>query len=111
MVALSPELPDNSLSTKEKGLLQFAVLSDVGNKVAHQYGVAYKLPDDLINAFKGRLDLPKLNGDPSWELPLAATYVIGADSKIAYAFIDADYRKRAEPADIIHALKSLQAKH
>lgn len=105
LVALSPELPDESLSTAEKQHLEFPVLSDVGNKVAHQYGVAYKLPDSLIEAFKGRLDLPKKNGDDSWELPLAVTYVIGSDSKIVYAFVDADYRKRAEPADAIRAVK------
>jgi peroxiredoxin/YHS domain-containing protein len=108
LVALSPELPDNSLTTKEKEGLQFAVLSDKGNAVARQYGVAYRLPDELIAAFKGRLDLPRLNGDDSWELPLAATYLIGQDGTIAYAFIDADYRKRAEPAALLEALEKLR---
>lgn len=109
LVALSPESPDESLSTKEKQALKFAVLSDTGNKVARQYGVVYKLPDSLIEAFKGRLDLPTKNGDDSWELPLAVTYVIGQDSKIAYAHISADYRTRAEPAELIASLKKLAA--
>ncbi|MBX3358919.1 MAG: redoxin domain-containing protein [Phycisphaeraceae bacterium] len=109
LVAVSPQMPDSSLSTQEKNLLEFAVLSDPGNSVAHQYGVAYRLPESVVNAFKGRLDMPRFNGDDSWELPLPVTYVIGKDSRIAYAFIDADYRKRAEPADILAALRALQS--
>jgi peroxiredoxin len=39
IVAISPQLPDHSLSTQEKDELTFAVLSDVGNKVASQFGL------------------------------------------------------------------------
>ena len=70
LVALSPETPDNSLSTAEKNHLDFEVLSDRGNKVAHAYGVAYKIPKVVADQFKGRLDLAKYNGDDSGELPL-----------------------------------------
>lgn len=107
LVALSPELPDNSLSTKEKNNLAFTVLSDTGSAVARAYGVSYRLPDSLIDAFKGRLDIPAANGDDSWELPLGVTYVIATDGTIAYAYLNADYRQRAEPSEIIAALKAL----
>jgi len=110
LAAISPQLPDESLSSAEKQNLEFPVLSDVGNKVAHQYGVAYKLPESLVEAFKGRMDLANRNGDDSWELPLGVTYVIGRDSKVAYAFVHADYRKRAEPAEIIQAVKQSSEK-
>ncbi len=107
LVALTPEKPDNTLTTAEKNALQFAVLSDTGNKVGHLYGIVYKMPGSLVEKFKDRLDLPKINGDESWELPLAATYVIGRDGKITHAFVNADYRKRDEPEAIIAALKKL----
>jgi peroxiredoxin/YHS domain-containing protein len=108
LVALSPQLPDSSLSTAEKDKLEFPVLSDVGNKVARQYGIVYTMAPEVREALKGRLDLAKYNGDETWELPLAATYVIAKDGKVAYAFVDADYRKRAEPAEIVAALKQLR---
>ncbi len=110
LVALSPEMPDNSLTTAEKNHLDFEVLSDRGNKVAHAYGVAYKIPKVVADQFKGRLDLAKYNGDDSGELPLGATYVIDRDGVIRYAFVDADYRKRAEPSDVIAALRGLEKK-
>lgn len=109
LIAISPELPDSSLDTAKRQQLEFSVLSDAGNNVARQYGLAYKLPEELVQSFKGRLDLPKRNGDASWTLPLAATYIVGQDGKIAKAFIEADYRNRAEPSEIVAALKAMSA--
>src|SRR5580658_6263784 len=43
IVAISPRLPDNSLTTQEKDELTYPVLSDVSNKVARQFGVAFRL--------------------------------------------------------------------
>ncbi len=106
LVAISPETPDNSLSTKEKNALEFFVLSDSGNAVAKRYGIAYKLPQVVVDQFSGRLDLSKFNGDSSNELPLSATYVIGQDGRVTYRFVDSDYRNRAEPADVLAAVKN-----
>ncbi|MEZ5357295.1 MAG: peroxiredoxin-like family protein [Candidatus Zixiibacteriota bacterium] len=107
LVGVSPEIPDSSLSTKEKSLLHFQVLSDVGNQVARKYGIVYTLPDVVAEVFKGRLDLAAYNHDNSNELPLAVTYVIDTDRTIRYAFINGDYKQRAEPDDIIEALKTM----
>ena len=105
LVAISPETPDNTLSTAEKNHLDFEVLSDHGNKVAHAYGVAYKIPRVIAEQFKGRLDLARHNGDESGTLPLGATYVIDREGTIRYAFVDADYRKRAEPSHVLAAVR------
>lgn len=107
LVAISPQTPDNSLTTQEKNALNFAVLSDEGNKVASQWGIAYTLPAGLQEAFKNRLDLKKYNGGDGTQLPLSATFVVAKDGTIAYAFVDADYTKRAETSEIIAALKTL----
>jgi peroxiredoxin len=110
LVAISPETPDNSLSTTEKNHLDFAVLSDRGSNVARAYGVSYKIPKVIAEQFQGRLDLPKYNGDDSGELPLGVTYVIDREGIIRYAFVDADYRKRAEPTDVLAALRGMNKK-
>lgn len=105
LVAVSPEIPDSSLSTKEKDSLNFEVLSDAGNAVAKTYGVAYTIPDTIRAMFTERL--AGYNGDSSLTLPIAATYIINTDRLITYAFIDGDYKKRAEPADLLEGLKKL----
>ena len=107
LVAITPETPDNSLTTTEKNKLEFVVLSDAGNQLAHKYGLVFKLPEKVSPLYKQFIDLSKYNGDESDELPLAATYVIDKAGKIRYSFIDANYTTRAEPADIVEALKTL----
>ncbi len=104
LIALTPELPDKSLSTSEKHELGFEVLSDVGNKVAREYGIVYKLTDEVAEMYNASFGMEKYNGDQSNELPLAATYVINEDGEIIYAFLDAEYRNRAEPSEITKIL-------
>jgi peroxiredoxin len=111
LVAISPQTPDNSLTTVEKGGLGFEVLSDRGNKTARAFGVAYEVPAVVVDQMKGRLDLGKFNGDSSNELPLGATYVIDQGGIIRFAFVDADYRKRAEPSAVVGALQGLKKAH
>lgn len=110
LVALTPELPDSSLSTAEKNDLSFTILSDVGNVVARRYGVVFKLTDDVAARYQKGFDLHSYNGDETDELPLAATYVIDTDGVIRYAFLDVDYRNRAEPDDILKELQNLESR-
>ena len=108
LIALTPELPDNSLSTSEKNNLEFTVLSDVGNTIGKEYGVVFKLTDDVASIYQNGFGLNEKNGDDSNELPLAATYIIDKNGIIQYAFLDADYRERAESSEIIEALEKLK---
>ena len=105
LIALTPELPDQSLNTAEKHHLQFEVLSDVGNNVAKEYGIVFKLTKDVAANYQQAFDLHSHNGDESDELPLAATYIIGQDAIIQYAFLNVDYKYRADPEVIIQHLK------
>jgi len=107
LIAISPELSDSALSWKEKNELDFIVLSDVGNEVAREYGIVYRIPDAISAGYVagGRTDLTQYNGNDSLELPLAVTYVIGTDGSVEYAFVDADYRKRAETSDVVEFVK------
>ena len=104
LLALTPELPDHSLNTAEKQGLQFEVLTDQDNAVARQYGIVFSLTPEVAAYYKAAFDLEVYNGNTSNELPLAATYVIQPDEQISWSFLDADYRRRAEPSDILAAL-------
>lgn len=108
LIGISPELPDNSMNTVEKHHLQFEVLSDVGNKVADQYGLVMKVPEVIRPLYlEWGLDLPTFNGEDTWELPIPATYIINTDGKIISAYVNKNYTERMEPDDIIKALKTL----
>lgn len=107
LVAITPELPENTKQTAEENKLSFLVLHDKQNQLAHEYGIVFDLPNSIAGTYRDRLQLPKVNGYDHLELPLAATYVIDKQGVIRWAFLDADYKNRAEPADVIAAIKKL----
>ena len=108
LVAVSPATPDNSLSTTEKNELQFQVLSDQGNAVARKFGLVFTLPDALRPLYeKFGIDIPKYNGDDSYEIPVPATYVIDQNRIIRFSFVNTDYTQRAEPAEVVAALQQI----
>jgi len=110
LVAISPQVPEKSLATAEENKVSFEVLSDVGNKVARQFGLVFSLPERLRTLYKKfGADVAAANGDESYELPLAATYVIDVDGIIRYAFVDTDYTKRLEPEEVVNVLKKIIA--
>lgn len=108
LVAISPNVPDEATRTVARHGLRYPVLSDLGNVVARTYGLVFALPDDLVEIYREwGFDLVAANGDDRWEIPIPATYVVGTDGTVGYAFVDVDYRRRAEPADVLAAVAAL----
>ncbi|KPZ73810.1 putative peroxiredoxin bcp [Pseudoalteromonas sp. P1-26] len=108
LVAVSPQLPDETLSTQQQNELAYTVLSDVSNSLAKKCGLVFTLDERLIPVYDQLgLDIPKANGDESYELPLPATYVIDCQGVIQFAFAHEDYTLRAEPLDVLNAVKAL----
>ena len=108
LIAITPETPDNALTTAEKNDLAFTVLSDEHGRLADTLGIRFELSDAVKSYFvKAGHDLPARNGDDRWSLPMPATYVIEKGGRIALAFVDPDYRKRLEPGEAVAALAAL----
>lgn len=109
MYAISPEKPDATLSVEEVEKLNFEVLSDPSNKFAKAVGLIFKVP--FLYRLKLRVtgtNLNKKQGNRDHELPIPATYVIDGSGIIRYAWVDADYRHRAEPQEVIDAYNSVK---
>ena len=105
LVGVTPEKPDNSLTTHEKNELAFPILTDAGNDFAKALGIVFDMPDDLIELYSGfGLDLPNLNAGGGWSLPIPATFVVDPSGKILLADVDGDYTRRLEPSDALAAL-------
>jgi peroxiredoxin len=110
LVGISPQTPDQSLSTQQKNELEFPVLSDRGNQVARRFGLAFKLDASLEPIYRGfGVDLQAHNGDDSKELPVPATYVIAADGTVVDVYVDVDYRRRLDPDVILDWLDRVRS--
>ena len=109
LVAISPQVPDDSLTKSEISEMTFTVLSDQNAKVASQYGVAWEVPEFLLDHMRvdRNLDLEKINNGNGSVLPIPATFIIGTDGIIVWNYVNVDYRTRSEPEEIIEALKKL----
>jgi len=109
LVAVSPQTPEPTQQTVAKHGLAFQVLCDEGNRVAESYGLSFLLPESVRPVYAALgVDLPGFNGDDTFKLPMAATYVIARDGKVSHAFVNADYTQRLEPAEIVAALERLK---
>jgi peroxiredoxin len=105
LAAISPQTVQQSFFMRDQHKLRFSLLSDTGNKVARQFGLTYRVPDEQRAIYqRAFVNLPFVNGDDSWELPIPATYIIERDGTALYASANEDYAERPEPEDIIRAL-------
>ena len=110
LIAISPQTLKHTYMTRDMNKLRFPVLSDQGNQVARKFGLVYRFPAELQTIYEAIMTkLPAYNGDQSWELPLAATYVVQPDGKISYARVDADWRRRPEPEELLEQRPSVRA--
>ncbi len=109
LLAISPETPDRGTTTAEKNTLTYPVLSDAHLAASKRFGLVFTVPQEARPAYKQwGVDLAAYSGNTDWELPIPATYVIGADGIIKLAYVNADYTHRLEPAKIIETLQALQ---
>ena len=87
--------------------MRFPLLVDAHNAVARQFGLVYRVPEDQRAIYQRTfVNLPFVNGDPSWELPIPATFVIERDGTILFASANEDYTERPEPLEILDVLES-----
>ena len=107
LAAISPQTVKQSYFMHDQHKLRFQLLSDAGNRVARQFGLTYRVSQEQQALYQRTfVNLPFVNGDESWELPIPATYIIERDGTVLYASANEDYTERPEPTDIVSILKS-----
>lgn len=108
LAVASPQTVKQSFFMRDQHKLRFPLLSDAGNNVARQFGLTYRVPEEqqaiYLRAF---VNLPFVNGDQSWELPIPAIYIVDGDGTVIYASANEDYTERPEPEDILRALGAI----
>ncbi|MGO8797216.1 MAG: peroxiredoxin-like family protein [Candidatus Sulfotelmatobacter sp.] len=105
LAAISPQTVQQSFFMRDQHKLRFPLLPDAGNKIARRFGLTYRVPDEQKALYqRAFVNLPFVNGDDSWELPIPATYIIDRDGTVLYAFGNEDYTERPEPAEIVNFL-------
>jgi len=107
LVAISPQTQKQAYFMHDQHRLGFPLLVDSHNNVARQFGLVYRVPDEQQRLYRRTfVNLPFVNGDDSWELPIPATYIIGRNGSILFVAANEDYTERPEPLEILRQLES-----
>lgn len=108
LLAILPQHNALCCTTAERDLLAYSVLSDIGSRVAAEYGVLTEVPK-VVRPLYVRLghELPRINGTDDWRIPLASTFVLDRDGRITLAHADVAAPYRLEPARALAAVRAL----
>jgi len=107
LVAVSPQTEKQAFFMRDQHKLAFPLLVDAGNQLARQFGLVYRVPEEQQGLYRNTfVNLPFVNGDSSWELPIPATFVLDRDGTILFASANEDYTDRPEPLEILSAVES-----
>jgi peroxiredoxin len=106
LVAISPQTEKQAFFMRDQHQLTFPMLVDAHNDVARRFGLVYRVLDEQQGLYRSTfVNLPFVNGDSSWELPIPATYIIDRDGTILFAAANEDYSERPEPREILSVLE------
>ena len=105
VVGISPQTQRQSDFTAGQHTIPFPLLADAGCSVAREFGLMWTLPETLQRYYRSiLLNIPFINGEESWRLPLPATYVLDQDGTVLFAEAYADFRVRPEPEEVLRNL-------
>jgi len=108
LIALSPELPRRNIATRERHQVAFEILTDTNNRVARQYGGVYVLNEE-VKGYYGRMGALDYYYERNMnEFPVPATFIVDIDLTVRYAFVEADFRQRADPEQLLEAVIRLR---
>jgi peroxiredoxin len=110
LVAITPDTGAALAADKYDNNVEYEILSDIDQGLGLLFGVIFAVPDEIRQFYLGNgVDLGARHGNDTgrWLLPFPATYVVDRTGTIRHAETDPDFRRRMEPADIIHVLRGL----
>jgi peroxiredoxin len=108
LVAISQQTIEENATTRRTTQISLPILCDKGGKVAMQYGIRWRIPE-MLQALhlKGGIDLPRLNGEDSWTIPIPARFVVDQSGVITYSEVDPDQTHSLDPLDLLPLLDRL----
>jgi peroxiredoxin len=107
LVAIVPEKRRFTAALKAEAEASFPILTDIDNGYALSLNLAIWVGAEMEELIADAgWDVPTYQGNEAWLLPIPATFVVGTDGTIKARYLDPDYRRRMEVADLLEALRA-----
>ena len=108
LAAISPQTQKQAYFMHDQHKLAFPLLVDTQNEVARQFGLVYRTSQEQEDLYRRTfVNLPLVNGDDSWTLPIPATYIIDRNGTVLFVSANEDYTERPEPLEILSKLERI----
>ena len=108
--ALYSSLDDAAREYAESG--GYEILSDANLRAARAFGTAFKTPDAMLNKVKSKNPNRNLAGssmERHQALAVPSVYAVDTDGSIAFSYVNANYKERMDPGELLEAAKSVAA--
>ena len=107
-VAVSSEIGGRAETTRCELAPAATMLCDVDHGLATALGLSVVVNSEVDASYRLHgLDLAQIYGDAGRVLPIPATYVIDPAGCVRYAFVEPDFRRRADPAVVIAVVEAV----
>lgn len=104
---ISIDKPELLLESLDDPAIGYTIYSDSSLDATRAFGLAFRVDDELNKRYLSYdIDLERASGESHHVLPAPATYIIGTDGTINFAYINPDYKVRLHPDVLLAAAKS-----
>ena len=104
---ISIDKPELLLASLDDPDIGYTVYSDSALNATRAFGLAFRVDDELNERYLSYdIDLEKASGENHHVLPAPATYIIGRDGIINFAYINPDYKVRLHPNVLLAAAQA-----
>lgn len=111
LIGIVAERPEVLARTAAEKGVRFPLLVDEAGRLAALCGLRFEMSEAHAALYmRLGVELPALQAGLGWELPIPASFVVAQDATIVHAFTDPDFTRRADPADLVRAVRTLGAK-
>lgn len=101
---ISIDKPELLLESLAEPGIGYTIYSDSALNATRAFGLAFQVNDEMNERLLGYdIDLEAASGENHHVLPAPATYIIGKDGMINFAYINPDYKVRLHPDVLLAA--------
>jgi peroxiredoxin len=106
---ISIDKPEYLLESLDDPNIGYTIYSDSSLEATRAFGLAFQVDDELVKKYLAwNIDLEAVSGENHHVLPAPATYIIGTDGVINFAYINPNYKVRLHPEVLLAAAKVYQ---
>ncbi|MBW2446048.1 MAG: redoxin domain-containing protein [Deltaproteobacteria bacterium] len=106
VVAISPDRPEQMLTSLKVKDLGYALFSDSPTHAAAAFGIAYQLSPGEVDRYAGfGIDLEAASGKAHHRLPVPSVFLVEAGGTIRWVYSNPDYRVRPDNGKLLEAAR------